>query len=104
MTALTITVAVLMAAHLVMILSEQLPVWRALDQERLRLEAEHGPAWIWEAELDVLTTGFDLARMASEAGERDLAALALDQTFATLDELALERERGKAEAGRRLAG
>lgn len=103
MTALTITIAALLAAHLTMILSEQLPVWRAANRELLELEAEHGPAWIWEAEVGVLCAGLDLVRMGCELKSPEMVGLARDRMFFALDELASERERGKAEAGRRLA-
>lgn len=103
MTAITITVAVLLAVRLALITQEQLPALRAANRELLEFEAEHGPAWVADAEVEVLCTGLDLARKAHRLKMPGAARRALDAMFAALDELASERERGKAEAGRRLA-
>lgn len=103
MTALTITVAVLLAARLAFIFQEQRPIWRAANRELLELESEYGPGWIWEAEVETLCVGLDLVRMGHELQSPEMARRVLDAMFATLDELAEERERGRVEAGRRLA-
>lgn len=97
-TGLVIAIALLLATRLALIVSEQLPRLRAADLELLRAEAEHGPAWVYEWELELVADGLELIVTASELGDEETVRRASEALAVALGEAERAREEGKRAA------